>query len=146
LASAQRGRSRISAFHVFGWIAAAALVASVLKKSPPILQPTKNIADYDVVILGCPVWASNMATPMRTYLMRENPRIKQVALFRTMGGSGGKAALARMAALCGRPSLADLIVEQPALASDTWLGLAENFTRQIQTQPAQKGDADLRGP
>lgn len=111
---------------------AASAVASVLKRSAPILQSTKSVADYDVVLLGCPVWASNMATPMRTYIMREHPRIKQLGLFCTLGGSGGKATLAQMAALCGRTSLADLIVEQSALASDTWRGLTENFARQIQ--------------
>jgi flavodoxin len=119
---------------------AAAVVASLLKRSPPILQRTKSVADYDVVILGCPVWASNMATPMRTYITRENPRIKQVGLFCTLGGSGGKAALARMAALCGRTSLIDLIVDQPALASGTWRGLTENFARQV-----QKSDVASRG-
>jgi flavodoxin len=121
----------------------AAVVASLLKRSPPILQPTKSVADYDVVILGCPVWASNMATPMRTYIMRENPRIKQVGLFCTFGGSGGKAALARMAALCGRTSLADLIVDRPALVSGTWCGLTENFARQVQAQQIEKSDAPL---
>jgi flavodoxin len=123
----------------------AAVVASLLKRATPISQPTKTVADYDVVILGCPVWASNMATPMRTYIMRENPRIKQVGLFCTLGGSGGKSALARMAALCGRTSLADLIVEQPALASGTWRELTENFARQIQTQKVQKADVPSRG-
>ena len=115
----------------------ATVVDSVLKRSPPILRPTKNVADYDIVILGCPVWAPNMATPMRTYIMRENPRIKQVALFCTLGGSGGKLALGRMAALCGRTSLADLIVEQPELASGKWRGLTESFARQVQKIEAE---------
>jgi hypothetical protein len=79
---------------------------------------------------------------MRTYITRENPRIKQVALFCTLGGSGGKAALARMAALCGRTSLTDLIVDQPALASGTWRGLTENFARQVQkSEVASRGAA-----
>ena len=115
---------------------AAALVASVLKKSPPIQQSTKNVADYEVVILGCPVWGSNMATPMRTYLMRERQSIKQVALFCTLGGSGGKAALARMAALCDHTPLADLALNQPAIASDAWRRAAEDFARQIQKSEA----------
>ena len=122
-----------------------AVVASMLKRSSPILPATKNVADYDAVILGCPVWASNMATPMRSYITRENPRIKQVGLFCTLGGSGGKAALARMAALCGRKSMADLIVERPALASDTWRGVTETFALQFQTQQVQQSDAASRG-
>lgn len=113
-----------------------AVVASLLKRAANILPTTKNVADYDVVFLGCPVWASSMATPMRTYIMRENPRIKQVALFCTLGGSGGKAALARMAALCERTSLADLMVDQSALASGAWRGLTEDFALQVQKSQA----------
>ena len=123
----------------------AAVVASLLNKSPQISQPTKSVADYDVVILGCPVWASNMATPMRTYIMRENPGIKKVALFCTFGGSGGKAALARMAALCGRTSSADLTVDRSALASGTWRGLTENFVRQVQNSDAATRDLVAAG-
>lgn len=110
---------------------ASAVFASVLQRSPPILPLTKSVADYDVVILGCPVWASNIATPMRTYIKQQKPGIKQVALFCTLGGSGGKAALSKMATLCGRTSLADLIVEQPALAARTWRGSTEDFARQL---------------
>jgi flavodoxin len=115
-----------------------ALVASMLKTSPPILPSTKNVSDYDVVILGCPVWASHIATPMRTYLLRESPKIKQIALFCTLGGSGGKAALAGMATICAHTALADLMVKQSALASDAWRSMAEDFARQI-----QKREADL---
>lgn len=96
------------------------------------MKPTKNVADYDVVILGCPVWASNMATPMRSFIMRESPKIKQVAFFCTLGGSGGKATIGRMATLCGRASLADLIVNATATYSGDWRGLTEDFARQVQ--------------
>jgi flavodoxin len=116
----------------FAFVATA--FASLLHRSAPIVQPLKGVADYDVVILGCPVWASNMATPMRTYITQEKPGIKKIALFCTLGGSGGKGALAQMAALCGRTSLADLTVEQPLLASGAWRALAENFARQVQTK------------
>ena len=110
---------------------AATALASVFQRSAPIVAPTKNVADYDVVILGCPVWASNMATPMRSYIMREKSGIKQVALFCTLGGSGGKIALAKMTTVCGHTPLADLMLEQPALASGAWRALTETFARQV---------------
>jgi flavodoxin len=115
----------------------AAVVASLFKRSPPILQPTKNVADYDVVILGCPVWASNMATPMRSFIMRESPKIKQVAFFCTLGGSGGKATVGHMATLCGRASLADLMLDQSTLTTGTWRGLTEDFARHVQKSETQ---------
>lgn len=110
---------------------AAAAIGSVLQRATPIVAPTKSVADYDVVILGCPVWASNMATPMRSYIMREKSGIKQVALFCTLGGSGGKIALAKMTTLCGHTPLADLMLEQPALASGAWRALTETFAREV---------------
>jgi flavodoxin len=125
---------------------AAATLASVLQRSSPIVAPTKKVTDYDVVILGCPVWASNMATPMRTYIMQEKSGIKRVALFCTLGGSGGKVALANMTALCGHTALADLIVDQPALASGTWRDLTKNFAREVgKNEVTSPGTAAVRG-
>ena len=118
-----------------------AIVASLFKKTPLILPASKNVADYDVVILGCPVWASNMAAPMRSYILRENSGIKKLALFCTYGGSGGKAALLNMADLSGHNSLADLIVDRPALLSGKWNGLTESFVKQIQMY-----ETTVRGP
>ncbi len=115
----------------------AAVVASLLKASPPIESASMVAADYDIVLLGCPVWASNMATPMRTFIMRENPNIKQVGLFCTLGGSGGKATLAQMAASCGQASAADLIVNRQALVSGAWRGLTETFAREVQAGQAE---------
>jgi hypothetical protein len=82
---------------------------------------------------------------MRTYIMRETPGMKQVALFCTLGGSGGKAALSRMAALCGRTSLADLIVEQPALASGAWRSSTEGFASQVQTRQIAQSEVAAPG-
>lgn len=124
---------------------AAAAFSSVLHRSAPISRPTKSVAEYDVVILGCPVWASNIATPMRTYITQEKSGIKLIGSFCTLGGSGGKAALGQMAALCGRTSLANLLVDQPALASDTWRGLTENFAREVGKNEVSSPGAAARG-
>lgn len=121
---------------------AATAFGSVFKRSAPILPPTKSVAEYDVVILGCPVWASNIATPMRAYILRERPSIKRVGLFCTLGGNGGKAVLSQMAALCGRAPQAELIVEQSALVSGTWRGLTETFAQQIRKSNADAAAVD----
>lgn len=123
----------------------AAVAASLLKRASPIQPSTRNVADYDVVILGCPVWASNMATPMRSYILRENSGIRQVGLVCTLGGSGGRATVAGMAALCGRTPIADLIIDQPAFVSGTWRGKTEAFARQLQALPSASHSPAARG-
>ena len=79
---------------------AGAAVSSVFQESTPIAALTKDPADYDLVILGSPVWGRNMATPVRTYIHQARTKIKKLGLFCTLGGAGGKAALGRMAAHC----------------------------------------------
>lgn len=120
---------------------AKAVVASLLKQSSPILLPTKNVADYDVVILGSPVWASNMASPMRTYIMQERQKIKQVAFFCTLGGNGGKETISQMADLSGKPPLADLIVDGAAFHRGDWAAMSTNFAKQIETRQTNALDA-----
>jgi flavodoxin len=117
---------------------ASSVAASILKMSPEISKSSKNLTDYDVVILGCPVWASNMATPMRAFIRRENPKMKQVGLFCTLGGGGGNSCLSQMAILSGRPPLANLMVDKTALDSGVWRSMTETFAHHIQSQFVKK--------
>jgi multimeric flavodoxin WrbA len=52
---------------------------------PASLQPR----DYAVVVLGTPVWAGNMSSPVRAYINQHRAEIRNLALFCTQGGSGG---------------------------------------------------------
>lgn len=112
-----------------------AIIASLLHRSPRLQKLTKNLTDYDVVIMGGPVWASNMATPMRSFILQEKSKFKDVAFFCTQGGSGGRTALAKMASLSGHGSKADLLINRPEMLSDRWNGLVRQFTQQLQTTP-----------
>lgn len=47
-----------------------------------------NPEDYDVVYLGCPVWASRPATPLYSYIKINEGKFKNVKFFATAGGSG----------------------------------------------------------
>jgi len=55
------------------------------------LKPVKfDPADYDLVIIGTPVWAWNVSTPIRTYLTVNKDKFKSVAFFCTSGGTPGE--------------------------------------------------------
>jgi flavodoxin len=108
------------------------------QKPAPILPGATNVADYDAVILGCPVWAQNMASPMRSYILREKDRIRRLAVFCTFGGSGGEAALARIGALSGQAPIAELQVRASDFASGRWRSMAETFARSVQDKAARR--------
>lgn len=96
-----RGRSGI-----FGYLRSAR--EALKKRTVDILPSTKKPGDYDLVILGTPVWASNLSSPIRSYIAAERGRFPRVAFFCTLGGSGASKVLGDMGTLCGRKPIAAL--------------------------------------
>ena len=95
---------------------------SIRHKQPAILEPTRDPGDYALVILGAPVWAGRVASPMRSYILAHCERFRRIGLFCTMGGRGGDAALAEMAALCGKTPLAQVAVTDAEIEHDSYHG------------------------
>lgn len=72
---------------------------SAVMQETPALQPyVFNSEEYDRIILGSPVWASNIAPPLRTFIRdnKEKLKEKRVAGFVCMAGSGGQKALEKL--------------------------------------------------
>lgn len=78
------------------------------KRHVRILPPERDPSRYELVVLGTPVWAQNMCSPMRAYIAANKGKLRQVALFCTQGGSGAEKVLEDMAELCGRRPIASL--------------------------------------
>lgn len=53
------------------------------KKLTTIAPLTKNPLDYDLVVLGMPVWGWNLTPALRTYLSENKDNIKKYAFFVT---------------------------------------------------------------
>ncbi len=68
------------------------------------------------LVVGGPVWAGNVASPVRAYLEASSGRIARLACFCTQGGSGGPGVLADMAALAGRTAEATLVLSDREIA------------------------------
>lgn len=62
----------------------------IMKEKPKLLPLEKNPEDYDVIILGTPVWAGSYAPAIRTFLAENEIKNKKVALYACYGGSAGK--------------------------------------------------------
>jgi flavodoxin len=78
------------------------------KKLPAISEPQSDLSGIDTVILGTPVWANTMASPVRTLLSRHGERCRRVAFFLTKGGSTNTKTFGEMERLCGQAPLATL--------------------------------------
>lgn len=59
-----------------------------LKMCTKIMKIINNPQDYDIIIIGTPVWALAVTPAIRAYLNTVNLRGKKIILFCTCGGSG----------------------------------------------------------
>jgi flavodoxin len=91
---------------------------AITRKTPEIERTVRNPADYALTILGTPVWAGNISSPMRSYILRNKDRFNQVAAFCTMGGSGGDKVLEEIGVLCGKNLVAKLRMTDREIDSD----------------------------
>lgn len=86
---------------------------SAVMAETPKLQPYEFRADeYERIIFGFPVWASNVAPPIRTFVQenREALQNKQIAAFTCQSGNGGEKACAKLAKCLGQESLTPTVV------------------------------------
>lgn len=71
------------------------------------IEPVKNDPmKYDLVVLGTPVWAWNMAPALRTYITNNKAAFKNVALFTTAGATKPDKIVNKMETLAGKKSIA----------------------------------------
>ena len=65
---------------------------------------------YRRVIVGTPVWNASVSSPVRSFLVSQGPRCKEVAFFCTFGGSGSDRVFRQMAKACGKQPIATLAI------------------------------------
>lgn len=67
------------------------------RESKTEISPSKiDLEDYGLIYFGTPTWASNASPAMITLIDKCDLRGKDIVLFATMNGSGGRAAVDRM--------------------------------------------------
>ena len=68
-------------------------------KETKIEKTQKSPRDYDLIVVGTPVWNSRLTPAIRTYLKENDLSQKRVALFSTDEGGGSKKTLSMMKSL-----------------------------------------------
>ena len=116
---------------------------SVKGNLPPIEAPDMKLDDYDLVLIGAPVWTSHPALPIRAFLADAPKLPARVAVFMTYGGhSPADTAVKEMTALLPGPSEADLCLKSDAVNGDD---LADSFDAFVATlKRGGKSDVERR--
>jgi flavodoxin len=92
-------------------------IEAAIEVTTSIQLPARDPSDYDLVVIGTPVWFWSLSSPVRTYVLEERRKFKRVAFFCTMGGSGAERVFADLAKLCGKTPVATLSVTDAEIDS-----------------------------
>ena len=104
---------------------------ALAKKTVPIEPMTNDPADFDLVIVGTPVWAGTMSSAVRAFLAEHGRRIRRAAVFCTTHVSAIDQTLEAMADMCGGEVLARMGLRRKAVKKDQYADSLAEFVRAI---------------
>lgn len=99
---------------------------------PEIRHPYIDLAQYDLVVLGSPVWAGHVSSPMRRFLCDSQGNIRRVAFFCTMGGRGADTTFSDMRSLVGKAPEATLTLIRGDALSETHSSQIDQFVAKLE--------------
>jgi flavodoxin len=88
-------------------------------------------SQYDLLIIGTPLWAWHVSTPVRTYIHQNQGNFKNVAFFCTAGGNKFEGAFNDMEELSGVSPIEILGVREKEIKDGTYKSKAAEFVKKI---------------
>ena len=100
-----------------------------MKKELTGITYIRDPKDYDLVLIGGPVWAFTVSPAIRTYLDRnaDTLKIKNVAFFATQGSSGAEGKFKAMEETLGTVPIATLIINSKDFRSKVYVQKVDKF-------------------
>ncbi|HPE70473.1 MAG TPA: flavodoxin [Thermotogota bacterium] len=108
---------------------------AIFQSTQDIKQITQKVDDYDTILVGSPVWAGNVTPAVRTFLVRNPFRGKNVVIFGSYADSPGS---------CGK-QMANLMNGNKVLAEHFWKKPLENREKIATKMPQWLNAGELAG-
>ncbi len=101
------------------------------KKLTEIKPIEKDLTEYDLIIVGTPIWAWTVSVPVRTFLENYKKDFKRLAFFCTMGGNGAEGAFVEMAKISGLKPIATLSLLTKEVTQNNFVEKLKKFVTEI---------------
>ncbi|WP_445487306.1 flavodoxin family protein [Rhodopseudomonas sp. RCAM05734] len=130
---------------VFGYLRS--VIEARRRTSSAIAAVKKDPSAYDLVIVGTPVWAWSLSSPVRAWLAANKEHLPAVAFFCTLGGAGSDKAFGQMQEIAGKPPRATLAVNAADVIADRYAPALASFVtalepgRRSETTPSKTSTA-----
>jgi hypothetical protein len=108
------------------------------KRLPDILPARNDPSSFDLVVIGTPVWAWSVSSPVRAYLTANKDRLPAVAFFCTLGGAGSETAFAQMQDIVGKPRRATCAITARDVASGGEGAQLASFAAALRTKASRQ--------
>lgn len=119
-----------------------------VRQRPSVIAPmAKDPSGYQLVIIGTPVWAGSVSSPVRAYLLRYASRLRSAAFFCTLGGRGAEGTFAQMEKLIGQTPQARLSITAHEVASHSFGPSVNELAHTLRTSiPPAAEKSHMNGP
>jgi flavodoxin len=104
-----------------------------LKRETEIEPVENDPRDYDIVVVGGPIWNWSVCAPIRTYLADLSARAKRTAFFCTMDGAGDTKVFVEMTDLCGKPPVDSSAFTKECVADGSFRAQAKGFAAKLKS-------------
>lgn len=105
-----------------------------LRRLTTIKEIKNNPSLYDLVIIGTPIWSSNISTPIRTYLSLYKEDFKKVAFFCTRLSSDSKKVFDDIKNITQKTPLALLELSSREVARDQYMQKVKEFIENLKEE------------
>ena len=102
-----------------------------LKRAIPIEKLKNDPAQYELLIVGTPIWAGNMSTPILSFFKEYKERINKFALFTTCLGSDLNKILLDIEHIISQKPIAVMNINYQAFKKQYHLEMVEEFINSI---------------
>lgn len=102
------------------------------RKMTTIQEPEKDPSEYDLIIIGTPIWAGAMTPAIRTYITNKKDGFPEIALFCTHGGRD-KGFLGNMEEFIGLKAVALMALQQKDVQEGNIEDSVQKFVDGIQS-------------
>ncbi|MDD5112173.1 MAG: flavodoxin [Candidatus Altiarchaeota archaeon] len=106
-----------------------------LGKTPVIREASHKPSEYELLILGAPVWAGKLSSPMKAYMLENSATFpEKTALYVCCGGPKGDAAVDEMKKYSGKTPAATIVIREEKVKTGSYEANALEFASQLKKQ------------
>lgn len=121
---------------------------SLFRNRTELGELTRMPVDYDLVLIGTPVWAGTACPAILTWLERFSKDLDDVAFFLTTRTTGREKTFTEMAEVSGATPHNTLVITASEIKSGEWIPPTEEFVEELlrwRERQQEQSDENKRG-